>query len=671
MLSEKKIPNRLINEKSPYLLQHAYNPVDWFPWGEEAFEKAKREDKPVFLSIGYSTCHWCHVMEEESFEKEEVANILNHSFVAIKVDKEERPDIDAVYMTVCQMLTHSGGWPLTILMTPEQKPFYAGTYLPIHSRYNHIGLIELLEEAMHKWQKEQKELRKVGEDVYKHLTIAALEKNDNQDPGIQLIERAVAQFQSSYDSVHGGFGSAPKFPMPHNLLFLLRYGTLEGCKNALTMAEDTLIHMYLGGIFDHIGGGFSRYSTDDRWLVPHFEKMLYDNALLSYVYIEAFQLTGIQLFSQIAQKIIGYVLHELSDKKGGFYCGQDADSEGVEGKYYVFDKDEILNLLGHDTGTKFCEWYMINENGNFEGKNIPNLLENTSYHHEKKELESARQAVYDYRLSRNQLHKDDKVLTSWNAMMIAALAKASFVFGDENYLELAKKAQSFIDKYLTLQDNRLFVRWREGHAANAGQLDDYAFYAWSLIELYESSFDINYLAKAVAVADKMTALFWDEEKGGFYLSSSDSEQLIVRPKEIYDGAIPSGNSVAALVLVRLSHITASDQWRRYSDKQLSYLAGAAARNPMAHSFSLIAMLNVLYPTVEIICVTKQQNNKRINQFIKKYGSTNLNVLVKTQDNEDVLCKIAPFTKDYPIPNKGIAYYICRDGACNAPIFEEH
>jgi len=661
-------PNRLINEKSPYLLQHAYNPVDWFPWSEEAFEKARAEDKPVFLSIGYSTCHWCHVMAHESFEDEKVAEILNRDFISIKLDREERPDIDSVYMSVCQIMTGSGGWPLTIIMTPEKKPFFADTYLPKTSRYGRIGLIELLEEVARQWKTNRKRLTEAGDEISDYLSKLANRKTEGE-PSKELLKRAFENYKRSFDSKWGGFGGAPKFPTPHNLIFLLRYSHLEKDSESLKMAEKTLEHMYRGGIFDHIGGGFSRYSTDDKWLVPHFEKMLYDNALLAYAYLEAYSLTKRELYRSVAEKTLGYVLRELTDPLGGFYGGQDADSEGVEGKYYVFTPEEIKKVLGKAEGKRFCEWFGITSEGNFEGKSIPNLINNSSFEREDSEVSALCERLYEYRLKRTSLHMDDKILTSWNALMISAFARAALLLGSKAYLETAIRAEKFISEFLTDKSGRLLVRWRDGEAANLGQLDDYAFYALSLIELYDATFDLSYLKKALEIAREMIRLFEDSENGGYYIYASDSEQLISRPKEVYDGAMPSGNSVAALVLNRLALLTGDKALNDAAERQLRFITGAAEAYPSGYAFSMLALISSLYPSLELICVSSgKEAPPELTEFLRKEPVLNLTVLVKTSENAKAVSEIAPFATEYPIPEQGSIYYLCRNKSCFAPTY---
>lgn len=651
--------NRLSREKSPYLLQHARNPVDWYPWGAEAFETARREDRPIFLSIGYSTCHWCHVMERESFEDREVADALNRDWVAVKVDREERPDIDAVYMTACQALTGSGGWPLTILMTPDQEPFWAGTYLPKHSRYGQPGLLELLERAAELWRTRREELLRAGNQLTACLAVRPAAESAAPDRG--LLQKAAALFRRTFDEAHGGFGGAPKFPTPHNLLFLLRFGQAEDNAQALRMAETTLTQMARGGIFDQIGGGFARYSTDERWLAPHFEKMLYDNALMAYTYLDAFVQTGREFYRRTARRTLDYVLRELTGPEGEFYCGQDADSDGEEGKYYLFTPEEVERVLGRESGARLCQWYDVTSEGNFEGKSIPNLLENRAYEWEPPELDTLRHRLYEYRLGRVSLHRDSKVLTAWNALMIAALAKAYRVLGEHRYLNAAHRAAAFLREHLTQSGGGLWLRWREGEAANEGQLDDYAFYAWALLELYAAGFDASHLREAVRLAEEMEQRFRDRENGGFYLTAEGAERLITRPKEVYDGAIPSGNSVAGLVLVRLWKLTGEPRWQEAAHRQMCFLAGSAAEYPTGYSFGLLALAEALYPSRELVCVTAEGVPEGLRELAERWQ---LNVLVKTRDNGE---ELPAFAGAYPLPERGTVFYLCRNGACSRPV----
>lgn len=594
-------PNPLANEISPYLLQHAHNPVEWYPWGVEAFNKAKAEDKPIFLSIGYSTCHWCHVMAHESFEDDGVAEVLNKDYISIKVDKEERPDIDAVYMAVCQGMTGQGGWPLTIIMSPDQKPFFAGTYFPKMKRYNIPGILDILGAITHEWNENREELLKTGDkiiNILKHQDKNQRKTDESELEGKiseKIIDEARDLFQNNFDNRYGGFGKSPKFPTPHNLMFLLRYYKFNQDQLALDMVEKTLHQMYRGGIYDHIGFGFSRYSTDEKWLAPHFEKMLYDNALLTIIYLETYQITGKELYKTVAENTMTYILREMTNKEGGFYSAQDADSEGVEGKYYVFTPDEIIELLGEEDGKIFNEFFDISDVANFEEGNIPNLIKNNQYESKNGKPQELISKVYEYRLMRTKLHKDDKILTSWNSLMIVAFIKAYKALGDEKYLQVAEKAVKFISEKLTYGNNRLYIRYRDGMSGGQGNLDDYSFYTWALIELYEANFDTTYLDQALKLSNIMKSNFWDEEKGGFYLTSKESESLIYRPKETYDGAMPSGNSVAGYVLIKLSKLTGTSAPKELGLKQLNFLAVRAGAYPAGYSFAMMALMMELYP----------------------------------------------------------------------------
>ncbi len=670
--------NRLINEKSPYLLQHAQNPVDWHPWCREAFDKARKEDKPVFLSIGYSTCHWCHVMAHESFESDEVAAILNREYIAVKVDREERPDIDAVYMNVCQAITGSGGWPLTVILTPEQEPFFVGTYFPKNAAYGRPGLTDILEKTAFLWKTKKEVLLFSGTQIVK----AALTGEEQRSgvPSRTLLQKAASVFWQTYDRQWGGFGQAPKFPTPHNLFFLIRYAVLEKNPHALAMVEHTMEAMAAGGIFDHIGGGFSRYSTDKQWLVPHFEKMLYDNALLAIAYLEAYQLTKSGFYRDVAKRTLDYMLKELSGQTGEFFCGQDADSDGIEGKYYYFTPDEVLGVLGQEKGKEFCRIYNITEEGNFEGKSIPNRIagkqkfdrpdgkgRDGEWETVARSTEESRKKLYEYRKRRTRLHLDDKAVLSWNAWAIIAMARAGRILGEERYAQAAERAHNFIRKQMTDEKGRLFLRWRDGQAANTGNLDDYAVYGLALLELYEMTFETSYLKEAHLRAEQLQEFFADEEKGGYYLTASDAEKLIARPKETYDGAIPSGNSVAAVLLGRLARYTGEVKWQEASQRQNYFLAGTMEDFPYGHSLGLVALTEALYPAQELICVS---SDARVPTPLEKYLSENmhfnLSVLFKTKENSMELADIAPYTKDYPVPQEGCCYYLCQDGSCKRP-----
>ena len=652
------MPNRLQLEQSPYLLQHRDNPVDWRPWGAEAFQAAREEDKPVFLSIGYSTCHWCHVMAHESFEDAAAAEEINRDFIPVKVDREERPDVDAVYMAACIAMTGSGGWPLTVLLTPEQKPFWAGTYLPRRA------LLSLLRQAARLWREDRDSLLAAGEELTAHLKRE--ENTGAGSPDRELVSRAASLYAQSFDPRWGGFGQAPKFPTPHNLLFLLRYARLTGDDHARAMAERTLEGMYRGGLFDHVGGGFARYSTDEMWLVPHFEKMLYDNALLSLAYTEAYQQTRRPLCGEVVRRTLDYVLRELTDPQGGFVCGQDADSEGVEGKYYVFTAGELRELLGPEDGEAFCRWYGVTESGNFEGRNILNLLAQERLEDEPERIRSLRERVYAYRLERTSLHRDDKVLAAWNGLMITAMARAGLALDEPRYRDAAVGAAAFLRRHLTEESGRLLARWREGQAAHPGKLDDYAFCAWGLLELYGATFQPGYLAEAQRLMECLLDRFFDGEHGGFYPYASDGEQLITRTKETYDGAMPSGNSVAALVLSRLARLTGESRWRAAAGLQLAYLAGAVRAYPAGYGFAMLAFLEELWPSAELVCAA-QAVPEELTALLREASRPELTVLVKTPETAEALAELAPFTRDYPLPEAGARYYLCRNGTCAQPV----
>ncbi|NLM84984.1 MAG: thioredoxin domain-containing protein [Clostridiales bacterium] len=663
-MAQSQAPNRLINEKSPYLLQHAYNPVDWYPWGKEAFEKARREDKPVFLSIGYSTCHWCHVMERESFDDEEVAALLNEHFVPVKVDREERPDIDAVYMQACQAMTGQGGWPMTVLLFPDKTPFFAGTYFPKTARSGQPGLMDILSACVHLWETDRAALTKQGQALLRRMEepeVRAKREISRED-----IRAGFEQLRRRFDAKNGGFSAAPKFPTPHNLIFLTRFAALENEGAAREMAQLTLRQMYRGGIFDHIGGGFSRYSTDARWLVPHFEKMLYDNALLIWAYAEAFQAWGDALYKTVAERTADYVLREMTGEEGGFFSAQDADSEGREGHFYVFRPGEIVSVLGEEDGKAFCQWFGVTERGNFEGANILNLLDNPSFA-DTGAFRAHIPALYNYRQSRARLLTDDKRLTAWNALMIAALAKAGHALERGDYLTAAECAMRFIETALTRPDGRLFVRWREGEAAGDGFLDDYAFVCLALLNLYDATLKIEYLEKAIECAGTMCRLFEDTQNGGFYLYAESGERLAVRPKETYDGAMPSGNSAAGYVLARLAQLTGEPLWMERSARQMRFLAGSVIDYPSAYCFALTAAMLSLYPTCEVVIATREPEiqNDVLRRLARLY-LPNTAVLLKTPENAAALEYLAPFTAPYPVPDSGARIYLCRGGACKAP-----
>jgi len=677
MTTKTKVPNRLAKEKSPYLLQHQYNPVDWYPWGEAAFSKAKAEDKPIFLSIGYSTCHWCHVMERESFEDGEVATILNEGYVSIKVDREERPDIDHLYMTFCQAMTGHGGWPLTIIMTPEKKPFFAGTYFPKNGRMGMPGLIEILEKVREIWRVDCNMLVQSGEEI----TESILKKGLALQPGElkpEVLDNAYQTYRIHYDSLYGGIGNAPKFPAPHNLGFLLRYGKVvakkdpEIEKETGQMVEKTLEQMYKGGIFDHIGYGFSRYSTDRKWLLPHFEKMLYDNALLAIVYLEVYQATKKPFCREVAEKIFTYVLRDMTSPEGGFYSAEDADSEGEEGKFYLWTPQEVFAVLGDEKGELFCKAYDISEQGNFEGKNIPNLigrnLDDPLLRENSPLLEECREQLFWAREKRVHPYKDDKVLTAWNGLMIAALAMGSKILDRSDYLAAAEKAVSFIFERLRRMDGRLLARYRGGEASYLAYLDDYAFVVWALIELYQATYRPYFLEKALELNSQMLELFWDGEKGGLFLVGQDGEKLLGRTKEIYDGAIPSGNSVAAMNLLRLAAITGNHVLQEKAQGLFRAFGGEIWDNPSAYGYLLQAYLYFTASSREVVIVD-EKGSDRADEMLgilrKEFLPHTVSLYVSPASTG--ILDIAPYLRDYHSLGDIATAYICENRACRPPV----
>jgi uncharacterized protein YyaL (SSP411 family) len=666
-------PNRLINEKSPYLLQHAYNPVDWYPWCDEAFEKAKIEDKPIFLSIGYSTCHWCHVMEKESFEDEEVAKILNENFIPIKVDREERPDIDTVYMTICQAMTGHGGWPLTIIMTPDKKPFFAGTYIPKHSRYGRIGLIELLQKVVEIWKENKDKVISLAEQITSEIkeALEKVEKGNIIDETIFTL--AYKELEENFDPEYGGFGEAPKFPTPHNLMFLLRYWKRTGNAKAIDMVEQTLKGMWLGGIYDQIGFGFHRYSTDRKWLVPHFEKMLYDQALISLACIETYQATGKEKYAVLCSEVFSYVIDNLTNTDGGFFSAEDADSEGEEGKFYLWEYSEPEKILNQSELNFVIENFNIRKDGNYidelkrsrTGKNIFHL--SSELEGEKRKIwESIRLKLLKHRNNRIRPLKDDKILTDWNGLTISSLAKGYLTFGVEDYIKIAEKSANFILKNMLTNDGKLLHRFRDGEAKINGHLDDYAFLAWGLIELYEATFKTKYLKKAIELTNKMIELFWDENNGGFFLS--ENEDVLFKQKEIYDGAIPSGNSVALLVLIKLSKITGRSDLNELTFKLVETFSGTVSKHPSAYTFFLSAFDFLIGPSFEIIIVGKSSDDiSKIQKLLNSKFIPNKILLYKPTDREDEINLIAPFLTHYKEIDGKTTIYICTNYECKQPV----
>ena len=592
-------PNRLFNEKSPYLLQHAYNPVDWYPWGEEAFQEAKRLDKPVFLSIGYSTCHWCHVMEHESFTDQEVADLMNDAFINIKVDREERPDIDGVYMAVSQMMTGGGGWPLTIIMTPDKKPFYSATYIPKENRFNVVGMLDLVPQITGYWENQRERLMGIGEGIAASLGLGG--PGGGEEVTDRVLDTGFLLLNERYDEEHGGLGDAPKFPSPHNLLFLLRHWKRSGNEKALEIVEKTLQKMARGGIFDHVGYGFHRYSTDRKWLVPHFEKMLYDQAMLLMAYTEAYQATWKEEYKETAEMIIAYVLRDLTSSYGGFYSAEDADSEGEEGKFYVWTVDELQNIAGDEgqdvlvyLGVKPEGNYMDEATGERTGTNILHIVGEEP----PENLDEIRDRLFEQREARIRPLLDDKILTDWNGLMIAALSKAARAFQISEYAEEAVRSADFI--LGTMWDGEeLLHRYREGEASIGGFLNDYAFTAWGLIEIYQATHEKRFLDAAIRVNEVMMAKFTDPE-GGFFFTSSEAEELLARRKELYDGAIPSGNSVAFMNLMKLSRLTGDTSFEEEAAKLLRFFSSTVLGAPHGYSMLLSGLDFAFGPSTEVV-----------------------------------------------------------------------
>lgn len=580
--------NRLSAEKSPYLQQHKDNPVDWYPWSDAAFAAAKQEDKPMLISIGYSACHWCHVVAEESFENPDFAAVANRFFICVKVDKEEHPAVDTVYMNACQLLTGRGGWPLNILATPEGKPFFAFTYL------SRDRMSSLLANVAMGWHQNKESYQKTADIVTSRVEKMAQSVRADK-PAARLWENQFQRLFSQFDKDFGGFGGAPKFPSPQNLLFLLEYHRYTGDNIALYMAEETLKAMYRGGIFDHIGGGFCRYSTDSHWLVPHFEKMLYDNAMLVYAYAEAYGRTGNALYRIAAERTADYVIRELGSPTGGFFASQNADSDGVEGKYYALTPKEVKHVLGENDGQVFCREYHITEEGNFEGGSVPNLLGVDAPEQDSELMSDLRADIYRFRLERSRLSRDEKILTAWNGMMIAALAKAGRVFGKEKYLNAAMSAEEFLRDALTRR-GRLLLRWQGGEAKYPGTLEDYVYYAWALLELAESGCGPEYRRAARDVMDTVEELFLDDSEGGYFLSTTEDKHLPVRPKEIWDGAYPSGNAVALYVLLKLLKEDGDPVLEARAQRQMEFMSGAA--RSFDCPFALTAMMKFAGDRVE-------------------------------------------------------------------------
>ncbi|MBI4436054.1 MAG: thioredoxin domain-containing protein [Candidatus Omnitrophica bacterium] len=692
---QNRKPNRLINEKSPYLLQHAYNPVNWYPWGSEAFEKAKKEDKPIFLSIGYSTCHWCHVMERESFSDPKVAAIMNEHFVSIKVDREERPDVDTIYMAAVMTMTGSGGWPLTAFVTPDLKPFYGGTYFPPEDKWGRPGLKTLLRGIADAWKNRRGEVLRSSESL---TQLIQAQSHTEAGKGVSLSEETLKkgfqQYASQFDSDDGGFGSAPKFPRSHSLSFLLRYWKKSQDPKALEMVEKTLQEMAKGGMYDHIGGGFHRYSTDPQWRVPHFEKMLYDQTILAKTYLEAYQVTKKDEYARIAREIFDYVLRDMTGPEGGFYSAEDADSapdpkhpdEKSEGAFYLWTKSEVSKILGKEEAETFSYRYGVQPNGNtpfdphgeFTGKNIlyeAHSLEETAEKFGKSVEEAgltlldAKMKLFATRSKRLRPHLDDKILADWNGLMISSLAFGSRVLNEPKYRQAAEKAADFILSTLVTKEGRLLHRYRKGEAALAGTIEDYAFFIHGLFDLYEATFDSRYLEWAKRLAATMVQLFWDEKNGGFFFTADDAEKLLFRPRELYDGAIPSGNSVAALDLIRVGRLTMEKEFEGKAEVLMKTFSGEISNTPMAYPQLLIALDFALGPSKEIVIAGTPDDpatGAMVREVFGRFLPNKVVALRLPGEEGERLSTLVPFAKlQVPLGGKATAY-VCENYVCNLP-----
>ena len=671
------MPNRLASETSPYLLQHQHNPVDWYPWGPEALERAKAEDKPIFLSIGYSACHWCHVMEHESFESDRIARIMNEHFVCIKVDREERPDLDQIYMNAVQMMTGRGGWPMSVFLTPDLKPFYGGTYWPETSKMGMPGFDQVLAAVADAWKNRRTEAVQQADEITQHLAKPAAPSSSGE-LGLPLLHRAGSVLSRIFDRRHGGFGGAPKFPHAMDIKLALRLWRRAPRDETLEMAMITLDRMAGGGIYDHLGGGFARYSVDERWLVPHFEKMLYDNALLTGCYVDAYLATGKERYARVARETIDYILRDMTDPLGGFYSTEDADSEGHEGKYYVWTPDEIREVLGPEQAEIFSYVYDVTDAGNFEGKNILNLpktieqcaqIKGLDVEQLNRQLAESRVKLLEARSKRVRPGLDDKVLVSWNGMMIASMAEAASALGEPRYLQAATAAADFVLKNMRRPDGRLLHSWRHGQAKFDAYLDDYTTFIDGLISLYEAGFEERFITEAVALAEIVLRHFSDQEQGGFYYTADDHEQLVARNKDYYDGSTPSGNAMAATSLLRLGKLTGRSDFLEAAEGTLKSALGLMQESPTAAGQMLLALDMYLGPTPEIVVFGDPQSSPT--------GEVLADLRRRFIPNKLVACRSAVLQNDSS-PLKALfagkeplgeppTVFICENFACQQPV----
>jgi len=665
------VENNLINETSPYLLQHAHNPVQWCAWDEETLAKAKQENKPIFLSIGYSSCHWCHVMAHESFESEEIAKIMNENFISIKVDREERPDIDDIYQKVCQIATGQGGWPLSVFLTPDQKPFYVGTYFPILDSYGRPGFGSILNQLSQSWKEKPKDIEMAAENFLQTLQRTETVKTSSKLEKSILDEAAVNLLQMG-DQNFGGFGQAPKFPNAANISLMFRYSKLSGISKFNEFALKTLKRMAKGGIFDQIGGGFHRYSTDTMWLVPHFEKMLYDNALIPINYVEAYQITKDSFYLDVLRKTLDYVLREMTSKEGGFYSAQDADSEGEEGKFYVWKKSEIKEILGKDADA-FCLFYDVTDGGNWEGKSI--LCNNVnlssvafqsgiSENQLRQNLDSNAKNLLEVRSKRIAPGLDDKVLTSWNALMITAFVKGYRVTKEQKYFDAAEKCIDFIENNL-VKDGKLLRTYKDGIAKIQGYLEDYSYFGVALLDVFEINPELKYLERAQEIANYLVDHFWDEQTNSFYMTADDHEKLIIRPKSNYDLSLPSGNSVAANLLLRLFHLTQDKKFLEISTKIMENQAQMAAENPFGFGYLLNTVFMYLQKPREIT-VLNPKNKEIVDSLTNRFLPESILVTVQNENQLNNLSKLS-FFEGKQFQNDKTTVFVCKDFTCSLPL----
>jgi uncharacterized protein YyaL (SSP411 family) len=676
----------LIQEQSPYLLQHAHNPVDWYPWGSEAFDLARRSNRPVFLSIGYATCHWCHVMERESFEDEEVARLMNDAFVSVKVDREERPDIDGIYMKFAQMATGSGGWPLTVIMTPDRRPFFVGTYFPKHGRFGRPGMLDLIPRIRGLWEERREELLSTADSVVEALRKVAGTNRGGRTLDAATLDQAFRELAGRFDRERGGFGTAPKFPTAHVLSFLLRYHRRSGIDQARVMAEETLDHMRRGGVYDQVGLGFHRYATDREWLVPHFEKMLYDQALALHAYLDAFEETRNPAYERVAREVVAYVARDLTAGEGGFFSAEDADSEGEEGKFYVWSREELDNVLGAEDGELAARVWGATVDGNYldeatrrrTGTNIlhlPRPLTEVANdldmppHELDERLQHLRRQLLAHREGRVRPLLDDKILTDWNGLMIAAVARAGRALDDVGLLEAAGRAEAFIWERMW-NDGELFHRYRDGATGIVATLDDYAFLAWGELELHQGGLDTRHLRRAADLSEAMVDRFWDDRGGGLFVSQADQDDLIVRQKEVYDGAIPSGNSVAMLNLIRLSRLTGKPRYEQYAQEIVKAFSGEVAAHPSSYTQLLIALDVALAPSREIVIVGERgaEDTEAMLAVVRAHVDPGTVLLVRSPGRDgDQLVEIAPFLEDFGMIDGRATGYVCEGYVCQRPV----